>query len=70
MDKNNLLNNLEILINKESILREEDILRDMPLEKHNDWHNYMIGKTCPLLDNNDLGVYRWDLDSFLQKYGI
>jgi hypothetical protein len=33
MDKNNLLNNLEILINKESILREEDILRDMPLEK-------------------------------------
>ena len=36
---------------------ESEVLYNLPIELHNDWDNFMRGKTCPLLDNGDHGVY-------------
>jgi hypothetical protein len=32
-------------------IKESEILISIPFEFHNDWDNFMRGKTCPLLDN-------------------
>jgi hypothetical protein len=42
----------------------------LPHEKYNDWDNFMRGKTCPILDNGDYGVYSWDLKKFLDNHYI
>jgi len=49
-------------------IKESEILISIPFEFHNDWDNFMRGKTCPLLDNGDHGVYSWDLRQFLNKF--
>ena len=49
-------------------IKESEILFNLPKELHNDWDNFMRGKTCPLLENKDHGVYSWDLNQFLNKF--
>jgi hypothetical protein len=61
------MNILENLCLKSNTIKESDILFNLPYELHNDWDNFMRGKTCPLLDNGDYGVYKWDLNQFLNK---
>jgi hypothetical protein len=62
---------IEILTEKslqsESV-KESEILYNLPVELHNDWDNFMRGKTCPILDNGDHGVYAWDLNQFLNRF--
>lgn len=62
---------IEILTEKslqsESV-KESEILYHLPVDLHNDWDNFMRGKTCPLLDNGDHGVYAWDLNQFLNRF--
>ena len=61
----NILENIS-LNSKE--IKESDVLFNLPKELHNDWDNFMRGKTCPLLENGDHGVYSWDLNQFLNKF--
>jgi hypothetical protein len=48
-------------------ISEAEILCNLPHELHEDWDNFMRGKTCPILNNGDHGVYSWDLKQFLSK---
>ena len=50
---------------KDVFIKESEILYRMPSHEHNNWDNFMRGKTCPILDNGDHGVYNWDLKQFL-----
>lgn len=65
---NNWINILEKLSLQDNAIKESEILFNLPPETHNDWDNFMRGKTCPLLDNGDHGVYSWDLNQFLKKF--
>lgn len=49
-------------------IKESEIIINIPSELINDWDNFMRGKTCPILDNGDHGVYNWDLNQFLNKF--
>lgn len=59
---------LENISLKSKEIKESDVLFNLPKELHNDWDNFMRGKTCPLLENGDHGVYSWDLNQFLNKF--
>lgn len=48
-------------------IKESEILFNLPSNLHNEWDNFMRGKTCPILENGDHGVYSWDLNQFLAK---
>ena len=48
-------------------IKESEVLFNLPQELHNEWDNFMRGKTCPILDDGDYGVYSWDLTQFLNK---
>lgn len=50
------------------VIKESEILINIPFELRETWDNFMRGKTCPVLDDGDYGVYSWDLTQFLQKY--
>ena len=63
MDWKNLL---EDLSNNGSI-KESEVLVTIPQELHSHWDNYMRGKTCPIMDNKEHGVYSHDLLGFLNK---
>lgn len=65
---NNWIENLEKLTLENSAIKESEILLALPPELHSEWDNFMRGKTCPLLDNGDHGVYGWDLNQFLNKF--
>jgi hypothetical protein len=65
---NNWINILEKLSLENDTIKESEILINLPQELHSDWDNFMRGKTCPLLDNGDHGVYNWDLNQFLNKF--
>lgn len=58
---------LETLSVENDAVPESKILYCLPSEKINDWDNFMRGKTCPILDNGDHGVYAWDLKQFINK---
>jgi hypothetical protein len=49
-------------------LKESEILINIPNELREEWDNFMRGKTCPILDDGDHGVYNWDLSQFLNKF--
>ena len=49
-------------------IKESEILINIPFELRDQWDNFMRGKTCPILDGGDHGVYSWDLIQFLQNY--
>jgi hypothetical protein len=65
---NNWINSLEKLSLEKNAIKESDILINLPQQLHSDWDNFMRGKTCPILDNGDHGVYGWDLNQFLNKF--
>lgn len=65
---NNWMNILENISLNSKEIKESDVLFNLPKELHNDWDNFMRGKTCPLLENGDHGVYSWDLNQFLNKF--
>jgi hypothetical protein len=48
-------------------ISEAQILCNLPHELHEEWDNFMRGKTCPILDNGEYGAYSWDLKQFLSK---
>lgn len=62
------MNVLETLTLQGKVIKESEVLFNLPQELHNDWDNFMRGKTCPILDNGDYGVYGWDLNQFLNKF--
>lgn len=62
------MNVLETLTLQDKVIKESEVLFNLPQELHNDWDNFMRGKTCPILDNGDYGVYGWDLNQFLNKF--
>jgi hypothetical protein len=65
---NDWLSILEKKSLENSAIKESDVLFNLPQELHTDWDNFMRGKTCPILDNGDHGVYGWDLNQFLNKF--
>ena len=65
---NNWIKTLRQLSSESSAVEESKVLFNLPQNLHNDWDNFMRGKTCPILDNGDHGVYGWDLNQFLSKF--
>ena len=59
---------LEKLSLQGNAIKESEVIFNLPQELHTDWDNFMRGKTCPILDNGDHGVYTWDLNQFLNKF--
>jgi hypothetical protein len=49
-------------------IKESEIISVLPFNVLESWDNFMRGKTCPILDNGDYGVYNWDLNQFLNKF--
>jgi len=49
-------------------IKESEILINIPPELYNEWDNFMRGKTCPILDDGDHGVFAWDLVQFLNRF--
>ena len=64
----NWINILEDISLQGREIKESLILLNLPQELHDDWDIFMRGKTCPLLDNGDHGVYSWDLTQFLNIF--
>jgi hypothetical protein len=65
---NNWMSVLENLSLQGKEIKESEILFNLPQNLHNEWDNFMRGKTCPILDNGDHGVYSWDLNQFLNRF--
>jgi len=65
---NNWMRILEDLSLQDNTIKESQILINLPQELHKDWDNFMRGKTCPVLNNGDHGVYNWDLNQFLNRF--
>jgi len=65
---NNWINILEKLSLENNTIKESEILINLPQQLHSDWDNFMRGKTCPILDNGDHGVYSWDLNQFVNRF--
>jgi hypothetical protein len=66
MNKLKWIEDLEELSKNETI-RESEILTIIPHNNISCWDNFMRGKTCPILENGDHGVYGWDLKQFLNS---
>jgi len=64
---NNWIEKLQQLSAENNAISESKILSNLPYERLNEWDNFMRGKTCPILDNGDHGVYSWDLKQFLAR---
>jgi len=64
----NWMNVLETLSLQGKAIKESEVLFNLPNNLHNDWDNFMRGKTCPILDNGDHGIYTWDLNQFLNRF--
>ena len=65
---NNWITTLEDISLKGKEIKESEILFNLPQELHDQWDIFMRGKTCPLLENGDHGVYSWDLNQFLNRF--
>lgn len=61
----NILNQKSLEANE---IKESEILINIPSELVNEWDNFMRGKTCPILNDGDHGVFSWDLKQFLNKF--
>lgn len=64
---NNWIDVLEKLTLQNKEIKESEVLFNLPQELHTEWDNFMRGKTCPLLENGDHGIYCWDLSQFLNR---
>lgn len=49
------------------MVSDQQILRLIPEEYHLKFEELMRGKTCPILDNSEKGVYSWDLEQIVEK---
>ena len=49
-------------------IKESEVLSVLPFELLETWDNFMRGKTCPILDDGDHGIYAWDLNQFLNTF--
>ena len=49
-------------------IKESEVLSVLPFGLVESWDNFMRGKTCPILDDGDHGVYAWDLNQFLNTF--
>jgi hypothetical protein len=65
---NNWIQNLEKISLNAGHIKESEILFNLPSSLYNDWDNFMRGKTCPVLENGEHGVYSWDLNQFLNRF--
>lgn len=63
----NWINILEQKTLEKKHIKESEVLSVIPFEMLESWDNFMRGKTCPILDNGDHGVYTWDLNQFLTR---
>ena len=61
----NWISILKQKILKQEIITQSQIISILPFNMLETWDNFMRGKTCPILDNGDRGVYVWDLKQFL-----
>ena len=61
---------LEALTQAQTPVKESEILLILPFEYHTFWDNFMRGKTCPILENGDHGVYFWDLKQFINNFNM
>jgi hypothetical protein len=59
--------NLKSLLMSKQHVAESEILNNVPFELYNKWDNFMRGKTCPILDNGEYGVYSIDVLQFLKE---
>ena len=69
MNKLKWIEDLEELSKNETI-KESQILSIIPSDTIPYWDIFMRGKTCPLLENGDHGVYGLDLKQFLNNHYI
>jgi len=65
---NKWIKDLETLSTQNQNIKESEILILIPQEIHCEWDKFMRGKTCPILENGDHGVYSWDLKQFLNNF--
>ena len=49
-----------------SIISDEQISLDLPEKYKPEFEEFMRGKTCPILDNGQRGVYSWDFEQYLK----
>ena len=49
-------------------IKESEVISTIPFELLESWDNFMRGKTCPILEDGDHGVYTWDLNQFLKRF--
>jgi len=49
-------------------IKESEVISVLPFSLLETWDNFMRGKTCPILDDGDHGVYAWDLNQFLNTF--
>ena len=61
----NWIKDLESKTLKKENIKESDILSVIPFELVETWDNFMRGKTCPILEDGDYGIYSHDLNQFL-----
>ena len=48
-------------------IKESEVISVIPFGLLESWDNFMRGKTCPILEDGDYGVYSWDLNQFLSR---
>ena len=48
-------------------IKESEVISVIPFGLLESWDNFMRGKTCPILEDGDHGVYSWDLNQFLTR---
>ena len=49
------------------MVSNQQILRLIPEEHHSKFEELVRGKTCPILDNGEKGVYSWDLEQIVER---
>jgi len=64
---NSWIQTLEDLTLNNSNIKESEILFHLPYNLIEEWDNFMRGKTCPIMEDGNHGVYSWDLNQFLQR---
>lgn len=63
----NWINVLEQKTLEKKDIKESEVISVLPLELLESWHDFMRGKTCPILKDGDHGIYSWDLNQFLNR---
>ena len=64
----NWINILEQKILEKRNIKESEVISTIPFNLLETWDNFMRGKTCPILNDGDHGVYSLDVNQFLNKF--